>query len=121
MRRDRLAENIAQVLARGGREELHVGHVEPDDQPEPIGQLEVELVGDLDVAPQRIEPHRLGVSEPLLQKRLIGVAAILLGIPILVERAEHVEGPAVQEQPSVARFEKPEADAPLDRVHDRRV
>ena len=70
MCRDRSAENIAQVLARGGREELRVGHVEPDDQPEPVGQLEVELVGDFDVAPQRIEAHRLGVSEPLLQKRL---------------------------------------------------
>jgi hypothetical protein len=78
VRGDGFAENVAQVRARGGREELHIRHVEPDDQAEPIGEVEIVLVGDFDVASQRVEAHRLGVAEPLLEESLGRMTAILL-------------------------------------------
>ena len=119
MRRDGLAKHVAQGLARRGREELRVGHVEPDDQPQPVGEIEIERIGNLDVASERVEAHRLGVGEPLFEKLGARRPALLLGMPVLVERADHEEGPAVQEKPPLPRLEAPKPDDPLDGVDDR--
>ena len=72
VRCDRRLEHATQVLARRRREEFHVGHIEPDDETEPVGEIEIERVGNLDVAAQRVEAHRLGVGEALLEKLAFG-------------------------------------------------
>ena len=116
---DGAAKRLPQGLARRGREELRVGHVEPDDEAEPVGQIEIDPVRNLDVAAQRVEPHRLGVAEPLLEKRLARRPALFLRVPVLIERAGHEKGLAVQQQAPVSGLEAPEADRPLQPV-DRR-
>ena len=68
VRCDRRFEHTTQFLARRRREELRVGHIEPDDETEPVGELEIERIGNLDVAAQRVEAHRLGVGKALLEK-----------------------------------------------------
>ena len=120
VRCDGRLEHAAQVLARRGREEFHVGHIEPDDETEPVGEIEIERVRNLDVAAQRVEAHRFGVGEALLQKLGARRPAFLLGMPVLIEGAEHDEGLAVQEKPAVLRLESSKSDDSLDRI-DRRV
>ena len=68
------------------------------------------------MAPQRIDAHGLGVAEPLFQKGFARGPAILVRIPILIERAEHVEGPAIEKQPAAARLEATKSDAFGDAV-----
>ena len=110
MVRDGRAENLAQRATRRGREELHVWHVEPDDEPEPIGEIEIEPVGNLHVAPQRVEPHGLGPAEALLEKLRARRPALFLRMPVLIERADHEERFSVQREASVLRLEFPESD-----------
>ncbi len=66
--RDAAAKHAANRLARVRREIFAIGHIEPDEQPEPVGELEIELVGNFDVAAQRVEAHRLGVAETLFEE-----------------------------------------------------
>ena len=71
------------------------------------------------MASERIEAHRLGVGEALFEKLGARRPALLFRMPILIERAHHEEGPAVQEKPTLSRLEAPKPDDPLDRVDDR--
>ena len=71
------------------------------------------------MASERIEAHRLGVGEPLFEKLGAWRPALLFGTPVLVERAHHEEGPAVQEKPTLSRLKAPKPDDPFDRVDDR--
>ena len=119
VRRNRRPEHPAQHLARRGREELHVGHVEPDDEAEPVGEIEIELVGNLDVAAQRVEAHRLGVQEALFEKLCVRRAAFLFGMPVLIEGAEHGERLAVEQKAPLLRLKSPKSDHALDRVDGR--
>ena len=68
------------------------------------------------MAAQRVEAHRLGVGEALLEKLSARRAAFFLGMPVLIEGAEHGERFAVQEEPAVFRLESPKSDHPLDRI-----
>ena len=47
---DRRSKHPPQRFARRWRKELHIGHVEPDNQSEPVGEIEIEPVRNLDVA-----------------------------------------------------------------------
>ena len=119
VRSDHFAEHVANGLSGRRREEFRIGHVEPDHQPEAVGQIEIEPIGNLDVASQRIEAHRLGVPEPLFEKIRAGRAAFLVEAPILIQGAEHVERLAIEDEARVARLETPESDDPLDGVDNR--
>ena len=112
---DRRLEHALQHFASRWREELHVRHIEPDNETQSVGEFEIERIGNLDVAAERVEAHRLGVSETLFEKCSGRRATLLLGMPILIEGAEHDEGFAVEHEAPVFRFEAPKADASLDR------
>jgi hypothetical protein len=108
MGRDGVAEDVAERRARLGSEELHVRHVEPNDQTKAVGQIEIEPVRNLDMAAQRVEAHRLGVDEPLFEKLRIRWAALFFRMPVLIERAEHGERPSVEDETSLFRLKQPE-------------
>ena len=116
--RDGGPEHPSQRLARRRRQELHVGHVEPDDESKPVGEIEIEPVRNLDVAAQRVQSHRLGAGEALLEKLGARRAAFLLGMPVLIEGAEHGEGLSIQDEASVLGLEPPEPDRPFRSIDD---
>ncbi len=91
VRGDGFAEHLAQRLPGRWRQEFRIGHVEPDDEPQPVGEIEIKGIGNLDVASERIQSHRLGVGEPLFEERGAWRPAFLLRVPVLVERAKHEE------------------------------
>ena len=72
------------------------------------------------MAAKGVEAHRFGVGEALLQKLGGGWTAFLLGMPVLIEGAEHDERLAIQQKLAVARLEASKSDDLLDRI-DRRV
>ena len=68
------------------------------------------------MASERIEAHRLGVGEALFEKLGARRPAFIFRMPVLIERADHEEGPAVQEEPALSRLEAPKPDDPFDGV-----
>ena len=63
---DRSAKDAPDGFASLRREKTHVGHVEPHNQAQPVREIEIFAIGDLHVASQRVESHRLCVPEALL-------------------------------------------------------
>ena len=118
---DRVAKNPPQVFARGWREELRIRHVEPDDEAEPVGEIEVEPIGDFHMATQRVEPHQLGVAKTLLEEFWARRPAFLLRVPVLIEGAQEVERLAVEKEPTVSCRELAKADRAFERVDDLAV
>ena len=91
------AHGILHPAGRSWGKRRDVGNFGPDQHAKPVGHLVIAWIWHFDVAPQQVQPKRLGFADLVLQKLQRGRRADAQRVIILIQSAAHVELRAVQE------------------------
>ena len=97
-------------------EALDIGDFGPDQQAKAVGHIIVARVRHLDVAAQRIEAQLDGLFGLVFEKFDGRRRVDAIGVIILVQRAAHIDGLAVEQDLAIGRGDGAEAKGFLDHI-----
>ncbi len=113
---DHLLEHPPAACRRDRRELGPVGQLRPDEDSGFVGCVEVGGIGDLDVAAQQVDAHLACEPHLLVEIGARRWCRDRVRVVVLVQRREHVDRTAVEDDPAVDRLDRAHPEAGLDLV-----
>ncbi len=99
----------AQPLRRSRREGLDVRNFRPEQQAQPVRDLIVARIGNLDMAAQAVQAHRLGLPGLVFQQLQRRRRTETVRVVVLIQRPPQIQRLAVQPDAAVPRLDLAEA------------